>query len=279
MSENRIRTAFSDDDCLRDDTVLGLASRKRLYVIFIIARSGSTWLTEQAKLSGVLGTPQEHLNESFVHGEEAALGCEPPGVLGIRNINMYLKHVADTHCSRDGLAGLQLSRWQASWLSEMLESPGLIWKHVVPFYLRRENIVAQAISLSRSVQSGVFHAYQTRTMDNKRKYENTGYDEVVLREWCSYLFENEQWFEEFFLKQGITPHRFTYEDMLEDMGSVLQWMRAEIAGIYEPRFIETLPGEIRLMRSDKNSKWEQRFRTENPEFLRSLELERPKLRV
>jgi hypothetical protein len=56
-------------------------------------------------------------------------------------------------------------------------------------------------------------------------------------------------------------------------------MRAEIAGIYEPRFIETLPGEIRLMRSDKNSEWEQRFRAGNPEFLRNLELERPKLRV
>ena len=277
MPENQIRTAFGDDDCLRDDTVLDLASRKRLYVVFIIARSGSTWLTEQARLSGVLGTPQEHLNESFVHGEKAALGCEPPGVLGMRDVNTYLEYVAETHCSRDGLVGLELSRWQTSWLGEMLESPGLIWKHMVPFYLRRENIVAQAVSLSRSIQSGIFHASQIRTADNDNTYESTRYDEAALRELCSYLLENEQWFEAFFTKQAIIPRRFTYEDMLEDMDSILQWMRGEIAGSGEYSDIKTLPGEIRLMGNHRNSEWEQRFRTENRDFLRNLEQERPKL--
>ena len=122
--------------------------------------------------------------------------------------------------SEDGVAGIQLSRYQAEWLCELLDDPAKFLAMVRPFYLRRKNIVAQAISLYRSASSGYFHSYQSEIARERSEAVPYAPDHILKR--IASIVENEIWFEKLFSVHDIVPIRFFYEDLIESMPLVLR---------------------------------------------------------
>lgn len=273
MTANPVAAAF-DQPTICADHVGRLAEARRLYVIYIIARSGSTWLTEQASLTGLLGIPQEWLNQTFIHGLDPALGCLPPRAVGATDINAYLEISIAKSQSTDGVAGIQLSRWQTGWVCEIADDPKSLIKLTTPFFLRRKNLVDQAISLYRSNESGLFHSYQSGHGDLRERFDATQYVPERIRAVCEELLRDELWFETFFAQRKIAPYCFTYEDMLRDMPAVLQWMR----GVLGAPASKPASGQVETMyriSDGRSHEWGDRFRREEADFVAAIEVARP----
>lgn len=273
---NKISEAFVDNSTIHHENLREIANGSRLYVIFIIARSGSTWLMEMAENSSSLGTPQEWFNEGWIHTRETALGCRPPQLVGTLNVDEYIERTVLDYRSEDGVMGTQLSVYQTQCLCEMLESPEQALQLVTPFYLRRRDVVAQAISLYRSVNSGVFHSYQEGSIPLSR-LDDVTYDADAIAQWCDHLVDGEIYFEAMFRKLGVRPFRFMYEDLVSDPAGVLTYIRRVI----DPStayLLAARSNKVKLLSKATSKEWNLRFLAEESEFLANLERRRPALK-
>ncbi|WP_250518278.1 MULTISPECIES: Stf0 family sulfotransferase [unclassified Caballeronia] len=271
---NKVAEVFSRDAVIHDAMLRNLATETRLYAIFILPRTGSTWLMEMAENSKFLGTPQEWFNEGWIYTEELAMGCRPPRLVGTTSVDEYIRRTVADYRSASGVMGLQLSPYQTQCLCEMLEKPKDALDMVTKFYLRRENLIAQAISLFRSVTSGLFHSYQESPV-LKSRLDAVEYDGTAIQTWCEHIVTGEIFYDELFTRMNISPARFTYEDVVAKPREILSWLAAHIDQNLKSGDIETQGGRMSKMGGKTSSEWEQRFRAEHAQFLVDLENRRP----
>jgi trehalose 2-sulfotransferase len=192
----------------------------RLWNDFLIPRSGSTWLTELATNTGALGVPHEWFNDNWIYTDEPVLGCLPSRLRGIAEVNEYVDAIVD---EGQGIAGLQLSVFQAAMLQEMIDSPfDPRWLKAC-FYLRRRDLAAQAVSLYRSVVSGRFHSYQS-TQQHIQAFKAVEYDHDNIIKWLHFIIDCEQQFSQLFRSCRIRPISLFYEDLLVDPLCTYLWI-------------------------------------------------------
>jgi len=259
--KKRLRGAFPENALLSARTLREAKRRSRLYVIFLTPRSGSTWLTELMAGAGGLGVPQEWFHEEFVYSSEPALGCLPPSMRGTLDINDYLLSIVD---EGQGVAGAEISIFQALMLSELLEGPldpGLL---DVTLFLRRIDVVAQGISLYRSVQSGRFHSYQAAP-DQIRSFSEVSYQEEEILYWIAQILEYEDKFEQLFERCGFDPIPIFYEDLQCDPMGLL----VELAAFLGAPCPATLPQtSLTLMRDQRSAEWAEAIERSLPDDFR-----------
>lgn len=272
QSFDKILAAFPENHVIHRHTIEKVSAGKKPYVVFIIARSGSTWLTDMASKCGKLGVPQEWFNEEWLQTDELALGCKPPKALGVRDVDEYILRTAEATASEDGCFGVQLSPSQAGSVCKMLEDVVHTCSTFTHFYLRRRNIVLQAISLFRSVKSGLFHSYQTDE-GARKQFEDIAYNADSIASWCRHLVEGEIYFERIFAENRINPERLVYEDLVADPLSQLQRIQSSLGSTASP--INSVEFELKTLADSKSKLWEQLFRAEKVEFLIELEKHRP----
>jgi LPS sulfotransferase NodH len=250
--KNLLRDAFPANSVLRTRTIQAAARRAKLYVIFLTPRSGSTWLTELAMNAGGLGAPQEWFNDDWIYTDKPALGCLPPRARGIDDVNDYVDAIVN---EGGGVAGLELSIYQALMLSDLLDQtfdPGWL---AASFYLRRRDLAAQAISLYRSVSTGRFHSYQNDP-EQLQAARSLDYDYQRIRQWLEFLEDCERQFETLFESCGISPTPLFYEDLQANPLGTLQQIAAGI-GVPPP---DTLPvTSLRMIRDETSTQWQIRF--------------------
>lgn len=273
--QNPLIDVFTETSVVSWKLMKHLALTKKFYVIFFIPRSGSTWLTERAVTSGMLGEPTEWFNEDFIVRETADIGVSPPKVLGTADINKYIIYSIERNSSRGGLFGVELSRFHTEWICDLLENKEDIMKLFKPFFLRRKNMVRQAISLYKSAETGYFHSYQM-SEEFARGLEALSYDSERICFWYNHLIECEIWFERMFHEVGLEPGRFFYEDLTDDIEAVLNWMYAKIVPHSDVRIGVRAPSYINSISDNKNIEWETRFRLECTAFIEDMDLRRPK---
>lgn len=255
--KNLLEGAFPTNSVLRASTCKAAASRSRLYIIFLTPRSGSTWLTELVMSAGRLGAPQEWFNDGWIHTEEPALGCLPPKLRGISDINAYVDAVVD---EGGGVAGLQLSVFQAAMLGELLDGPvDPKWLRAI-FYLRRKDLYAQAVSAYRSVASGRFHSYQN-SADQIDAFNSVKFDQEKLIEWLNFLIISEKKFAELFERRRVQPIDLYYEDIVLDPLGTLREIASAI-GVDPPRSLG--PTSLTVMRDSTSADWRERLARATP---------------
>jgi LPS sulfotransferase NodH len=124
-------------------------------------------------------------------------------------------------------------------------------------WLRRQNMVARAISHVRARQTGIWHQTlpKSSSVPNNQVYE---FDLMEIHHWyCLGAFQEELW-QRFFDEQDISPHYVKYEELVADYESTVRRVL---------RFLD-IDGEqifIRPPRSLKQSdalseEWEERYR-------------------
>lgn len=236
--------AFPENSVLDVDLFDRLAETSTLYVILILPRSGSTWFCEMIGATGGLGLPQEWFNAGFVQRDKLHLGCKPPKVRGISDINRYVEEIVD---EGDGVAGVQLSYWNALSLTELTDGRIPIGK-IKWFYLRRRDVLAQAISLFKSVESGYWHSYQPQ----QDKLDAVQFDQDKCIKMLEQIIEDEIRLEKMMSGCGINPVRLFYEDI---QAHPLQSLRmfAQLIGQRPPNSLPET--ELKKLRRSNADSW------------------------
>ena len=265
--DNLLFRAFPENSTLRVNTLRAASERAKLYIIFMTPRSGSTWLTELIKNAEALGIPQEWFNDTWIYSEEEALGCRPPRLRGTLDINDYVNSIVN-ECN--GIAGIELSAYQAIMLRDLLDTnfdPQIL---STSFYLRRRDIVSQAVSLYRSISSSRFHSYQNdkHTVDlfNSVEYRYNG-----ILESLNMILDSERIFSELFAECNIIPNYIFYEDLVSDPLAELNKIGWTLGTPYQSVLPMT---SLSIMRDTRSASWASQFTSELPSEIFNIIQER-----
>ena len=235
-------TAFHENSVLDTEILRELAEENLLYVIWIMPRSGSTWFHELIRNSGGMGEPQEWFNDDLFAGEPASLPV--PGPERTADINQYVAKLVQRG---QGVAGTQLSYWQALSLAELADGPIPLDK-IKLFYLRRRDILSQSISFYKSVATGYWHSYQ----GSSDRIAELPFDLSACVRSLSELVGNEARFEELFESCGVDPVRLYYEDIEADPLSSLRTF-ASVLDVKAPTELPT--SQLRRLRNGQTEEW------------------------
>lgn len=249
---NRLKSAFPLGSVIRSDTLRRSSKSSRIYVIFIVPRSGSSWLTELAMNSHTLGAPQEWFNEDWIYSNEPALGCLPPRMRGTSEINEYIESIID---DGNGVAGIELSLFQTLMLHELLDSPFDQSWIAASFYLRRYDLAAQAVSLYRSATSGRFHSYQSKPHEI-HQFNSVEYHHDKLVETLYFLIDYEARFDRLFASCNIQPVPLYYEHLQSDPLRVLERLAASIGS---PAPLVIPKTSLTPLRDATSAEWRRRL--------------------
>lgn len=200
------------------------------YILCTTPRSGSTLLCSLLQSTGVAGYP-----ESYFRKQDINMWAKSWGVASQFD-REYVSAVLPAGMSSNGVFGVRLM-WGT--LHELLtelrtyyiqESEiGLLTEAFGPtqfVYLRRQDVVAQAVSRAKAEQSDTWHVHSDQSHmlnDGDFTYD---YDQIH-----SYVAETEadnQAWEKWFREHAIEPHVVVYEELSEQreetVASILEFL-------------------------------------------------------
>ncbi|WP_417478955.1 Stf0 family sulfotransferase [Maricaulis maris] len=252
-------------DLSGDPLGLDAVQLKRRYAICLVPRSGSTYLTHLLKESGGFGFPDEWM----------AIGtCEKEArESGAPDWDSLLRRIMARHASDNGVSGIELALAHLTWGRQATGRKALLDPAWTYFYLRRRNIVRQAISMHIAHQSGVLHSYQLD--DDARKMRDAViYDTPAIRSWIKFLQDEELKWEREFGSLGIEPIRLYYEDITTRPERAVR-LFSNVLGLTETPATKASP--IERVGTSRTDEWEERYRVEDADFLAALAHHRPRV--
>lgn len=228
------------------------------YFIAFTARSGSTFLTHELYATKVLSQPHEwfnweHVKESGFKGESA--------------FSEYFNSTLSANCSRNGVFGCEINWLQLKALSSLIQPHALFKNKIRWFYLRRRNVVAQAISNFIADRTKFFHSYQSSDAAMERVAE-LKYDNDAIKSYVRNFVAQERSFDQWFRDNNVVPVDIFYEDITRDPASVVK-LFANVLGVRLPSNFGKVGVEnpIKKISGEKNTVFEKRFRDEESEFI------------
>jgi LPS sulfotransferase NodH len=208
----------------------------RGYVICSEHRSGSTLLCHWLKSTGRLGNPREFLSDNVL---SKRLERNP-------QLLETLLHEAMTP---NGVYGWKVFSQQfdvsskAQWAERL---PNLRFIH-----LERRDLLGQAISLVRALQTKQFMAHQPALGEPR-------YDRRAIARHVAFLADAQARWRRFFARNGIKPLSIVYEEMLGDPAATVEAV-AELVDIAKPLDFTPAMGELNIQRDELSHEWRARF--------------------
>ncbi len=181
------------------------------YLVCITPRSGSSWLTEMLSKTKILGNPEEWFNPGNL-----------PGIIKNRYPCLdpieYFDCIKKTQCTDNKVFGMELSFFQYRIVNMALDLVQkeaslklLNLKNLKTIYLYRLDLVAQAVSLYRAVETGMFHSVQQNA--SEKGSVNFDYSEQRIWNWLIHILQQEFGWQQNFQKQAVSPLCLAYEEM------------------------------------------------------------------
>lgn len=235
-------------------------------IICATQRCGSTLFIEDMRNTSVLGKP-----------EELFIGWDPEKH-GVK-WNNRLDDLTRTAETDNGVSAVKIMANQLDSVDKCLSSFTKT-ERVEPFasfakafkdslfvWLKREDIVAQAISRVMSRQTGINHATKLNSDEhfagnllkgyNADYNANTKYNYAeCLREVTSIALENLVWYQ-FFKDFEVKPLQYTYENLIIDESMSYLDEVAERVGVTGK--IEKSPRKLVKLGNSRNEEWHNRF--------------------
>jgi trehalose 2-sulfotransferase len=185
-----------------------------------VPRSGTWLLAHLLHSSGVVGYPGE-----FFWRGDAERNREAWGVSTFRE---YLDRVSEVGTAANGVFAAKLMwGYFDDFMSELrgltgeyeqsdLSVIGSVFPHPRFVWMRRDDVVAQAVSWAKALKTGQFAAHQPRTGDAIFDYEQIDGLAHAVR------LHDGAW-RRWFVAHGIEPFEVTYEELCEDrLGTTLR---------------------------------------------------------
>jgi LPS sulfotransferase NodH len=268
MPEDHAPSLFADIpfDAERYAEAIRRPFPKKRFGIFFTPRSGSSWVTEIATKSGLLGNPGEFFNPNFVPKIARAMRAD--------TIERYCA-VLQRRKSPRGIFGFEITYFQ---LERVFGSEAAFLREFPPdlpyVYLTRRNIVLQAVSLAKAVETEVFHSAQATAEDLARADREFAYDPEKIRHWLAHIVEMEKRFERFFAGAGIAPVRLQYEQISRWGAERTVRRLAQAAGVKGVVSLAETTLAHRKIGTGKNARFARQFRLDNPDLCREIETQR-----
>ena len=205
------------------------------YVICGEARSGSTFLAHLLKSTGMLGHPWEFF-------------ADPAVVDRMKREPAFFAERLQRASSDNGIYGLKVftphfdNAVRMRWV-ERLPEPHFI-------HLRRNDLLAQAISLVRAQQSGQYKS-------TVKAGGETRYDGRMIADRLTRIAHGQARWECYFARNGIRPLRLVYEDIIADPQGAID----AIAGLVSLSDVPTDLSQVELVRQTDSvsDDWTRRF--------------------
>ena len=224
------------------------------YIICSTPRTGSTLLCELLASSGVAGNPH-----SYFRSEDIDRRASQWGLRRGWRFDAYVEAVRVRTATPNGVLGLRIMWGTLDEILHGLRSPGGVagdralleaaFGSVRYVYLRRDDIVRQAISLFKAEQSNYWHSTQSRS-PSEVQYDH---DEIARRV-DSLQNDNLAW-NSWFESTGVEPLSTTYEELdLDPMGTaatVLRHLGLDASG--------ELSAPNERLADETNQAWHARF--------------------
>lgn len=236
-----------------------LVGARKSYVIHFTARSGSSWLTDLIVSTGRLGKPGEWFNTNFV--PKIAQG------VNANDIPSMIKMLKRKHAP-GGIFGAEITYGQLIATfgshSAFLECFPATTKS---FFLVREDVVAQAVSLAKAVKTNLFHSRSSAEVAESE--DGFGYDPAEISKWLHHLWSHERGSEEFFASVGIRPIRLSYEQLITaDPNDVLRMFSQALGETWDG--VATPPSRVKTGTA-QNAEFAERFRKERAALVEEIE--------
>jgi LPS sulfotransferase NodH len=243
----------------------------RLLLICMTPRSGSTALSGLMLATGALGRGGERLNRhsGFL---SRVIAATPP-----RSLRHLLEMVIRSSRSANGVAQIKADLPQ---LLPFLADPACfdLLRRAGIVYLTRENVLAQAISRYRGIQTGVWHAAAKGQADpaadpgtdrGPDRGTDVPFDHAAIAGQIDRIAGMMACYERLFARLGLQPLRITYEQIAADPGAVLGRIAA-LAGV-DPALAGQAAslddGGFRRVSGRNNDELRDRFLAENRRHL------------
>jgi len=240
---------------------------KHEIVIYFTPRSGSSRVSEILFNTKAMGHANELFNPNFMANIAQSVQA--------KSLREYVEH------SRRKLAvqGVFSFETTSFHIRKIFPDQRVFFDQfagAMSFWLIREDIVAQAVSLSKMVSTMVSHS--ATSTDEQRANADSAYqyDSKEIRKRLIQIMVAEHWSERSFAKFNIRPTRISYEYLSTlDANAVIDVFRGDI----DVPKVDVAGQPLRHIKiaTPKNERFAERFRAENKWFLRLVALKRRKM--
>lgn len=175
------------------------------FIIYFTPRSGSSRLTEILSQTKRLGMVTEVFNPNFVPNIAKNVQA--------RDLKQYMDRTCRWMARSDGMFSFEITDHQ---LRAVFPEPQKFFDAFAAqpsFWLIREDIVAQAISLAKMVATKVAHTNTASPAQIAASDQTFAYNRRTIKEWLKHILVAEENSEKNFRAQGITPRRLSYEQL------------------------------------------------------------------
>lgn len=240
------------------------------YCVLFTPRSGSSWLTDIARQSGRLSQPGEYFNPNFVPTMARKFNARNP---------RELFEILVRRKNAGGVFGAELTYFQIKAVFGGERAFMDIFGDAFFFWLIREDIVLQAISLMKKQQTRIAHHTQAPAEKRAEAERLFVYDEKALLRWLSHLRSMEDRTERMIARFRLRPHRMSYER--NTVAGALAVVREMAAVLDLPEIAPLDFAEAhQKIATPRNAEMAGSFRASNRRLVRRIERERaPMLRA
>lgn len=230
---------------------------EKRYLIATTGRSGSTFLCKRIADHGTLGFPMEFLNESYI-AEFDRLFPNP-------NLDDYCRYITWAFTSPDRVFGAKTDWWRFQIARSQGVADQLLGELDLVVHLRRRDFVAQAVSLSLAVDTGVWHHRDVGAELLDNWHANSTYDAEKIKHHARNILNQEFYWRRFIETTGVRCLEMDYEDVSTDVDGAI----SRIAGELGVRLGGDAPASdtVHATRSDVSQDWRWRFREECEDFV------------
>lgn len=239
--------------------IANCAAADRCALVFFTPRSGSSWLTKVAAATDRLGFLEEYINPDFIHDVARQMHAAHQSTL-----LAMLKRWAKTD---NGVFSMELRAIDIALFDEnaFFDAFGA---GTVVFFLWRDNIVAQGISLYRAITTNRYHSTDAPAPP-------PAYDADQIAEWMRHIVEIENQNLALLQRRGLHARFLHYEDIVRDRATTLTILADAVrVDLTEEQLAASGDGELHKIADQWNHSAEQRFRAERRDFIWDLEAER-----
>ena len=246
---------------------MGWSPAQTRYVVFFTPRSGSSRLTDLATRTKALGDPGECFNPAFIPKIGQAYSA--------RNMSEYVDLLLRHRQTKNGVFGCEVTHmhvmtgfWGGQKFLDALRPTSTLW-------LIREDIIAQAVSVSRMTQTNVSHSVSADDGAIAKAEEVFSYRPDAIRNILRRLRWMEEGTENLIRDAGLNPMRLSYEHSVKMRPRRLMALIGGHVGVKARQMaLDALESDHKKVSGDKSGDFAERFRKDHPEIVAQLDRER-----
>jgi LPS sulfotransferase NodH len=233
-------------------------------VIFFTPRSGSSRLTDLLGGAGDLGCPSECFNPRMIR--------KMAGFFGARNLPEYVDLLQRKRATT-GTFGCEITVEHLYAIFFSAQRFFDLYRPTSTVLLIRENIVEQAVSLSRMNQTGMFH--QLAPVSDADVPPEFHYRPAQIRGYLSRIVRMEQQAERIFDASGLQPLRLSYEMLVATDPADFVYRIGKHVGA-TPTRVQELTSAHTKIGDARSLEFARRFCADNKDLLARIENARRK---